>query len=321
MSTVWVTGAAGFIGSHLVEQLLQQGQRVVGIDNFDAFYDRSIKESNLQAALSHPGFSFYELDLRVPGCLHVIKEKPDTVFHLAAKAGVLPSLKDPAAYTENNINATQHLLDFIKDAGIKNLVFASSSSIYGNAGKTPFSETDTNLLPISPYAFTKKSGELLTYVYHHLYKMNVVNLRFFTVYGERQRPDLAIHKFTKQILSGKPVTMYGDGSTARDYTYVGDIVKGILQAWKFLLAQESSYEIINLGNHSPVTLHDLIHTLYEVLGETPRIVQEPMKDGDVNVTWADITKAGEKLGYTPETTFREGLQKFVAWYKKEKGNA
>lgn len=321
MSTVWVTGAAGFIGSHLVEQLLQQGQRVVGIDNFDAFYDRSIKESNLQAALSHPGFSFYELDLRVPGCLHVIKEKPDTVFHLAAKAGVLPSLKDPAAYTENNINATQHLLDFMKDAGIKNLVFASSSSIYGNAGKTPFSETDTNLLPISPYAFTKKSGELLTYVYHHLYKMNVINLRFFTVYGERQRPDLAIHKFTKQILSGKPVTMYGDGSTARDYTYVGDIVKGILQAWKFLLAQESSYEIINLGNHSPVTLHDLIHTLYEVLGETPHIVQESMKNGDVNVTWADITKAGEKLGYTPETTFREGLQKFVAWYKKEKGNA
>lgn len=321
-STVLVTGCAGFIGSHLTERLLQEGYSVIGIDNFDPFYDVAIKKENMKTALQHPDFTFLEADIRQSGFADSINIPVEGVFHLAAKAGVLPSLQNPLAYTETNIIGTQNVLEWMQRKGVNKLVFASSSSIYGNAATIPFTEDEQNLIPISPYAYTKKCGELLTHLYHQLHRINVVNLRFFTVYGERQRPDLAIHKFTKQILNNQPVTMYGNGETSRDYTYIDDIIEGVMSSWRYLALHETVYEIINLGNNAPVSLKNLIRELYNELGREMNVIKESMKTGDVDRTYAGISKASALLGYAPNTTFHDGLQRFVEWFKtsQNKGN-
>ncbi|RNI30864.1 NAD-dependent epimerase/dehydratase family protein [Rufibacter immobilis] len=317
IGNILVTGAAGFIGSHLSERLLKEGFHVIGIDNFDSFYDRSIKEANLASLKGMPGFSFYEADLIAPEEIQQITEKVDAVVHLAAKAGVLPSIKDPKGYLDANLGATMTLLEFMRERNIKKYVFASSSSVYGNNKKIPFSETDAVDNPISPYAFSKKSGELLNHTYHHLYNIDTVNLRFFTVFGPRQRPDLAIHKFFRLIYDGQPVTLYGDGGTARDYTFVQDTVTGIVAALRFVMKNEGVFETFNLGNNSPVALKDLIKNIYEVIGKDPNIQYKPMQPGDVDITYADIDKAKKMLGYNPQTSLLDGLKAFNEWYNEK----
>ena len=313
-----VTGCAGFIGSHLTELLLDKGFEVIGMDNFDAFYDKTIKEKNLAAFIANHNFHFIEADIRNENTWKNLNEKVDVAFHLAAKAGVLPSLKNPVDYISTNISGTQLLLDWMKLHEVKKLIFASSSSVYGNQTKIPFSETDIIDKPISPYASTKKSGELITYTYHHLYQLDVVNLRFFTVFGERQRPDLAIHKFIHKILKNEPIEIYGDGTTARDYTYIKDIVGGIFSSYEYIENKTGVYEIINLGNNNPVKLIDLINTLYEITNRTPNLIYKPMQPGDVNITFADISKAKFLLNYEPKTTFKQGLQNFLSWHLNQK---
>ena len=314
MSGFLITGAAGFIGSTLSEFLLEKGFRVIGIDNFDSFYDRQIKEDNLRKSLSHPSFSFHEIDIANRNELKTIAEKVDTVIHLAAKVGVLPSIKDPVGYIQTNIVGTNNLLEWMKENQIRKMVFASSSSVYGNQSKTPFSETDNIDFPISPYAVTKKSCELLNHVYHHLHKIDIINLRFFTVFGPRQRPDLAIHKFIKLIEAGEPITMYGDGSTARDYTFITDIIAGIDGALTYLKEHNSVFETVNLGNNHPVKLQDLIYLLYQMMKAEPDIKTLPMQAGDVTVTYADISKANRLFGYKPKVKFEDGLNIFMDWY-------
>jgi UDP-glucuronate 4-epimerase len=314
-SSILVTGCAGFIGSHLTEFLLSEGHSVVGIDNFDAFYARNIKEQNLKNLLAHPGFKFYENDITDVDFWQNFAEKIDVVVHLAAKAGVRPSLENPLGYISTNLNGTQLLLNWMVKAGVKKLAFASSSSVYGNNEKVPFAETDSVDNPISPYAFTKKAGELLNHTYHHLYGIDVINLRFFTVYGERQRPDLAIHKFTKLMLAQQPISMYGTGNTARDYTYVADTVQGIVGAVAYLQQHEGVFETVNLGNSSPATLQQLVDTLYALTEQTPNINYLPMQPGDVERTYAEVAKAKTLLGYNPKTPLHEGLKRFVQWYK------
>jgi UDP-glucuronate 4-epimerase len=240
----------------------------------------------------------------------------DMVIHLAAKAGVRPSILDPRAYENVNVAGTLNLLDVMRQHNVRNLIFASSSSIYGNNEKIPYSETDNVDFPISPYAATKKSGELFTYYYHHLYRFNVINLRFFTVYGPRQRPDLAIHKFFKAIYNDHPIDVYGDGSTSRDYTYVDDIVNGVYAATEYLLQHPGCYEIINLGNNNPVTLNLLIGNIEKITAKKFRLNRLPMQQGDVNRTFADIAKAKKLLNYEPATSFEEGLKKFRYWYEQ-----
>ncbi len=314
---ILVTGCAGFIGSHLTERLLDSGCRVVGIDNFDPFYDRFIKERNLTSALAHPNFTFVEADIRDTAWLNTLDADIETVIHIAAKAGVRPSIEQPAEYISTNITGTYNLLNWMHSKRISKLVFASSSSVYGNNEKIPFSETDAVEQPISPYAFTKRSGELLTYTYHHLYNMSVVNLRFFTVYGERQRPDLAIHKFVKMIDRDEPIPMFGQGDTSRDYTYVSDTVDGIMAALRYVSEHPNRYEIINLGNHSPVTLQTLVETLYRLMEKTPNVQHLPKQPGDVERTYADVSRAARLLGYSPNVLLDEGLSRFVDWYKAQ----
>ena len=267
---ILVTGAAGFIGSHLSETLLKEGHQVVGIDNFDPFYKKEIKVQNLKGLLSSTHFQFIEGDLKDSNVFDQIGIDIDIIVHLAAKAGVLPSLKDPIAYLNDNVIATQNLLNLCKERHIKKFVFASSSSIYGNNKSIPFTETDNVDQPISPYAASKKACELITHTAHHLYKLDVVNLRFFTVFGPRQRPDLAIHKFIKLVDEGKEITMYGDGSTSRDYTFVNDTVQGIMGACNYISTHENVYEIVNLGNNTPVKLKDLIATIEKVMNKKGR---------------------------------------------------
>jgi len=311
---ILVTGCAGFIGSHLTERLLAEGYRVVGVDNFDPFYDRSIKERNLANALAHPGFLFIEADIRTTDWLGQL-DAVDAVIHIAAKAGVRPSIEQPAEYISTNITGTHNLLNWMHTKGVQKLVFASSSSVYGNNEKIPFSEADAVEQPISPYAFTKRSGELLTYSYHHLYGMSVINLRFFTVFGERQRPDLAIHKFVKMMDRNEPIPMFGQGDTSRDYTYVSDTVDGIVAALRYADEHPNAYEIINLGNHSPVTLQTLVSTLYRLMDKTPNVQHLPKQPGDVERTYADVSRAAALLGYAPKVSLEEGLSRFVNWYK------
>jgi len=323
MPTALVTGCAGFIGSHLSERLLADGYRVIGLDNFDPFYDRSLKRTNLTGSLSNTNFVFHELDLRAgPVALAAVlgSETVDVVVHLAAKAGVGPSVQEPASYLEANVLGTVHLLEWMRLTGVKNLFFASSSSVYGNTTELPFRE-DMNLLStcISPYAASKLSAEQFTFTYHHLYQLNVLNARFFTVYGPRQRPDLAIHKFTRLLLSGQPIPMYGDGSTARDYTFVADTVDGIARGVAYLLTHPGTYEIINLGNSSPIKLHDLIVAVGEAVGVVPMLDLRPMQAGDVETTYADSSKARQLLGYAPQTTLPEGLRQFVQWLQETDG--
>jgi len=310
MNKILVTGAAGFIGSNLVRQLLINGKQVIGIDNFDMFYDVNLKRANLEDLLTSPGFTLYEGDIRDRQFLTdvISTSAPDCVVHLAARAGVRPSIADPALYYDVNVNGTLILLEVMKECGINNLVFASSSSVYGNNEKIPFSESDNVDNPISPYAATKKTGELLCYTYHHLYNFNIFCLRFFTVYGHNQRPEMAIQQFGRFIKEGKPITMYGDGSTRRDYTFIDDIVAGIITS----IDRVKGYEIINLGNNDTVKLLDLIHLIADTVGKKAHIIQEPIQPGDVQITYADITKAVKLLDYHPHYSIKDGLQKMFS---------
>ena len=315
MHKIVVTGCAGFIGSHLTEKLLSLNHHVVGIDNFDPFYDVSIKKNNLSGFINHPKFQFLELDLTDEKALERhLSKKVDLVVHLAGKAGVRPSIEDPGGYIKANVVATQNLLEAMLLKGINKMAFASSSSVYGNMKEIPFNENMDVSNPISPYAATKKACELINHTYHHLHGMNIINMRFFTVFGPRQRPDLAIHKFTRLIREGKEITMYGDGSTARDYTFIEDTLSGIIGTINYLFQHDQVYETINLGNNHPVLLRDMISAIYEATKETLNIVQLPMQPGDVDITYANIERAKQLLGYQPKFDFKEGIKRFVKWY-------
>lgn len=317
MQKILLTGAAGFIGSHVAEALLDQGYAVLGIDNFDPFYDRSIKEQNLEAVLRHPAFQFVEGNLD-DASLYEGLEAFDLVVHIAAKAGVGPSVRQPVEYASSNIMATLRLVECMRERGIRKMVFASSSSVYGNNRKLPFHEEDAVIGPISPYAFSKRSCELMMHTYHSLHQLDVLNLRFFTVYGPRQRPDLAIHKFARMIDRGEAITMYGDGTTARDYTYVEDTVQGVLAALRYVETHENVYEIINLGNGAPVRLMDMIQSIADAMGKEAKIERLPMQPGDVDMTFASIDKARKLLGYNPTTPFSVGVRRFVEWYQNKR---
>ncbi|WP_019946709.1 GDP-mannose 4,6-dehydratase [Hymenobacter aerophilus] len=324
MASILLTGCAGFIGSHLAERLLHDGHRVIGLDNFDPFYDRILKERNLAACQTHPRFSFHEIDLRhgTDALVDALPADPvDVVVHLAAKAGVGPSVREPAAYLENNVLGTAHLLEWMRGRDIGKLFFASSSSVYGNTREQPFRE-DLPLLSscISPYAASKLSGEQLTATYHHLYGFNVLNARFFTVYGPRQRPDLAIHKFVRLLRAGEAIPVFGDGSTARDYTFVLDTVDGIARGVDYLLTHEGVYETLNLGNEQPVALLELVAAVGRAVYVEPRLEFRPMQPGDVDVTYADISRARQLLGYAPQTSLADGLTAFVDWLDASEQN-
>jgi len=309
-----VTGAAGFIGSHLTERLLKDGWTVVGVDSFDAFYDPAIKRRNIAASLSHPAFRLIEADIRDRAAMErAVEPGTDVIVHLAARAGVRPSIAEPALYADVNINGTVTLLEAARERGVPKLVFASSSSVYGNNRKVPFSEDDNVDFPISPYAATKKAGELICHTYHHLHGIAINCLRFFTVYGPRQRPDLAIHKFARLIEDGKPIPVYGDGTMMRDFTYIDDILNGIVAA----MERCTGYEIYNLGESQPIALRELITELEHALGKKAVRQQLPLQPGDVDRTYADVSKAKSRLGYRPSTDIRTGLARFVAWFRQE----
>lgn len=320
MKTYFITGGAGFIGSSLAEKLLEQGNKVVTIDNFCDFYNPKIKEKNIIKLQQNSNFKIYKKDIRDRQAIKEIFDgnKIDIVMHLAAMAGVRPSIENPILYQEVNCMGTQNILEEMKLHDIKNLVMASSSSVYGNCKEVPFREDMIVDFAISPYAATKKANEVMTHVYHKLFNMNVMMLRFFTVYGPKQRPDLAINKFTRFMLEGKEIPMFGDGTTSRDYTYIDDIVDGIIKSCNYVLENKLVYEIINIGNSSPTSLKEMIDTIAKVLNITPKINQLPMQPGDVNRTFADITKAKKLIGYEPKTTFEEGIIKFIDWYKQNK---
>jgi UDP-glucuronate 4-epimerase len=309
-----VTGGAGFIGSHLVDRLLADGHDVAAVDNFDGFYARTLKEQNLEAARVNPRFRLVELDIRdAPGVERLVTEvQPEAIVHLAARAGVRPSIEDPALYAEVNVVGTVHWLEAARKVEPRpRFVYASSSSVYGDRPNTPFRETDPVDLPVSPYAATKKACELIAHTYHHLHALPVTGLRFFTAYGPRNRPDLAIAKFAALIERDLPVPMFGDGSTRRDYTYVADIVDGIVRA----VARCRAHHLYNLGNCHPIALADMIAALGTALGRTPRIRHLPEQPGDVRMTCADISRAARELGYAPRTPFHEGLKQYVAWLR------
>jgi UDP-glucuronate 4-epimerase len=311
---ILVTGGAGFIGSHLVEKLLVKNHRIIVIDNFDPFYDSSIKERNLDQAKNFKNFKLYRNDILDEQALHKIftENSFDLIVHIAAKAGVRPSIANPSAYYQTNVQGTVNLLEKCKQHGIKKFIFASTSSIYGNNEKVPFSENDPVDFPISPYAATKKAAELICYTYYHLYHIDIHALRFFTVYGPRQRPDLAIHKFFKLIWQNKPIQLYGDGSTSRDYTYIDDIIDGVLKSIEGL----SGFEIINLGESQTITLRHLVEVIEQILGKKAYKEFLPMQPGDVRQTFADISKAKRLLGYDPHTSIEQGLADFYEWFKQ-----
>ena len=312
---IFLTGAAGFIGSSLADRLLAMDYHVTAVDNFDPFYDKKIKKDNLQQALDHNSFRFHTQDILNFEALDKIFSDNDfeIVVHIAAKAGVRPSILDPNAYYQTNVMGTLNLLELCKKHKIKKFILASTSSIYGNNDKVPFSEDDVVDYPISPYAASKKAAELLCHTYYHLYGIQNYCLRFFTVYGPRQRPDLAINKFFKLITAGKPITVFGDGSTSRDYTFIDDILDGVMKS----IEKVSGYEIINLGESQTITLNNLISLIENVLGITAKKKSIPMQPGDVDRTFADITKAKKLLGYNPQTDMRDGLIKFQAWFEKQ----
>ena len=311
---ILITGIAGFIGSHLGEKLVSSGHTVLGIDNFDPFYPKKSKIENLKQLNTSDQFSFFEVDIRNRIPINNIFENNeiDVVIHLAAKAGIRPSIEQAGEYCEVNINGTLNLLECMRQNNVSKLIFASSSSVYGNNNKVPFSEMDAVDNPISPYAATKRSGELLCNVYSHLYQFDISCLRFFTVFGPRQRPDLAIHKFTRLIDLDKPIPFFGDGSTARDYTYIDDIVEGIMCS----LNKLKGFNIYNLGESRTVTLNKLIHTIESVINKKAILEKHPLQPGDVQQTFADITKARKELGYDPKYNLEMGIQKFVDWYKE-----
>lgn len=318
MSVYFITGGAGFIGSTLSAKLIEQGNSVIVIDNFCDFYNPKIKERNIQQLQKNEKFKLYKNDIRDRQAIKKIfdENKIDVVMHLAAMAGVRPSIENPVLYQEVNCLGTQNILEEMKLHNITNGVFASSSSVYGNCKEVPFREDMIVDFAISPYAATKKANEVMAHVYHKLYNMNIIMLRFFTVYGPKQRPDLAINKFTRLMLEGKEIPMFGDGTTSRDYTYVDDIVDGIIKSCNYVLNNENVYEILNIGNSSPTSLKEMINTIAEVLEIEPKIKQLPMQPGDVDRTFADVSKAKKLLGYEPHISFKEGIEKFVAWYKE-----
>ena len=319
MKTILITGAAGFIGSNTAKKLLDQGKRVIGVDNLNDYYNQTWKKENIEELKKSPHFVFHQVDIRDLETLQGIarEEKINAIIHLAARAGVRPSIADPILYEEVNVRGTVNMLEIAKKFEIKQFVFASSSSVYGNQKKIPFSETDNVDNPISPYAATKKATELIAYTYSHLYEINTIGLRFFTVYGPAGRPDMAPYLFTEAILNDKAINKFGNGSSRRDYTYIDDIVAGVIAA----LDLDHPYEIINLGNNTPVSLNQFIETLEKITGKSMKINQMGMQPGDVDQTYADIAKAQELLAYDPKTSFEDGLRKFVEWYKENRLNS
>jgi len=323
---ILVTGGAGFIGSHLTEALLKSGQKVVVLDNFNDFYDPVIKRENIKAittkmaqlGIPEDHIQIIEGDIRDPEQMDKLfaSSSIQLVVHLAAMAGVRPSISAPLLYNDVNINGTLNLLEMCKKYRVKKFVFASSSSVYGNNKKVPFAETDFVDHPVSPYAATKRAGELFCHTYHHLYGMDIACLRFFTVYGPGQRPDLAIHKFTKLIINDEEVPFYGDGTTERDYTYIDDIIDGVVRAIQWVQNGQGQYEIFNLGESRTISLNEMVATLEKVIGKKAKLKVLPMQPGDVKRTYADITKARKILGYHPVTAFEDGIEKFVQWYKE-----
>jgi UDP-glucuronate 4-epimerase len=317
MRNILVTGGAGFIGSHLVSRLLSEGAwRVTVVDDFNDFYDPALKRQNLASHIGQPNFRLIEADIRDFASLSAAfrEERFDVIVHLAARAGVRPSLAEPVLYTQTNINGTVNLLELAREHQVRQFVFGSSSSVYGENKKVPFAEDDPIFNPISPYAATKAAGELLCHTYSHLYGIRCVCLRFFTVYGARQRPDLAIHKFARLISMGKPIPVFGDGTTRRDYTFVDDIISGVRAAIDY---DASDYEVINLGESRTVELSYLISLLENELDREAIINREPAQPGDVPQTFADITKARQLLAYAPKTQIEEGIRRFVEWYRQE----
>lgn len=310
-----VTGGAGFIGSHLVERLLDEGHRVICLDNFDDFYDPALKRGNLRRALQESRFRLIEGDLRDAGLLEKIfqEEEIENIVHLAARPGVRPSIQNPLLYADVNIRGTMNLLEACQKHGVRRFIFASSSSVYGNNPKVPFAEEDPVDNPISPYAATKKAGELICHTYHHLYGLDIACLRYFTVYGPRQRPEMAIHQFIRLIDQGKKVFFFGDGNSRRDYTYIDDAIEGTMGA----LARDHGYEIYNIGESRTTSLSELIQLIEEQMGKRTRIEYLPAQPGDVERTYADIRKAQRLLGYRPRTDIRDGLTRFIRWYLEE----
>jgi len=313
---ILVTGCAGFIGSHVSEALLKRGDSIIGVDNLNDYYDVKFKKGNLEILRKYPGFSFHKQDICDYKGLKKIfdKQMPDKVVHLAARAGVRPSIDNPFVYEETNIKGTLNLLDLAKDCNVKSFVSASSSSVYGNQKKIPFSETDNVDNPISPYAASKKAGELFCHTYHHLHNMKITCLRFFTVYGPRGRPDMAPYMFVQNVMKGVPIKKFGDGRSRRDYTFIVDIVKGVVAA----VDKELDFEIINLGNNKPVELNKFISIVESLTGKKAIINNLPMQPGDVDITYADIKKAKKLLGYDPRVSFEEGMKQFVQWYKENR---
>ncbi len=311
-SRVLVTGAAGFIGSHLTERLLANQVAVICLDNFNDFYDPEIKRENIRVFLEDPRFTLREGDIRDQSLVEKIfvDHRPDAVIHLAAMAGVRPSIKDPLLYNDVNVNGTCVLLEAVRKYPVSNFIFGSSSSVYGARDTVPFSEKEDVTRPISPYAATKVAGEILCYTYHHLFNIPVTCLRFFTVYGPRQRPEMAIHLFARLIRDGETVPIFGDGSSRRDYTYIGDIVDGVIRS----LERPFGYEIINLGESSTVPLKELVTLLEEGLGKKAKLKMLPDQPGDVPVTFADVSRARELLGYEPSISIEKGIKKFVEWF-------
>jgi UDP-glucuronate 4-epimerase len=308
---IFLTGGAGFIGSHTVERLIARGDRVTALDAFDFGYDPALKEANAAVLERLEGFRLVRGDIRDRGLLEQIftEDPPDVVVHLAARAGVRPSLEDPASYIDINLNGTVQILETMRAHGVKRMVFASSSSVYGARDKGPFRETDDVDVPVSPYAATKRSGELLMATYNHLYGIHTTCLRFFTVYGPRQRPEMAIHLFADRIRRGQEITMFGDGSSLRDYTFIDDIVNGVVAA----VDRPLGHQIINLGNCTPTRLDELIRSIGEAVGRPPVVRQVPDQPGDVPMTFASTGRAAELLDFTPDTPILEGLRRFVAW--------
>jgi UDP-glucuronate 4-epimerase len=321
MRSILITGGAGFIGSHLVDRLLSEGDwQVSVVDDFNDFYDPAIKRANVRRHENNQNYRIVEGDIRDRGALKQIFQQQalTCVVHLAARAGVRPSLAQPLLYAETNVNGTINLLELAREHDVKQVVFGSSSSVYGINAKVPFSEDDPIRQPISPYAATKAAGELICHTYTHLYGIRCVCLRFFTVYGPRQRPDLAIHKFARLIAEGKPIPVFGDGTTRRDYTFIDDIIAGVRAAIDY---NKTDYEVINLGESRTVELRELISLLENELGATAKIERQPLQPGDVPQTFADITKARQVLGYDPQTQIEDGIRKFVAWFReRDNGN-
>jgi UDP-glucuronate 4-epimerase len=316
--SVLVTGAAGFIGSHLTDRLLGSGHRVVGLDNFDRFYDPAIKERNLVGARESSDFLLIRGDIRDASLYHALPDDIDAVVHLAARAGVRPSIEDPRLYLDVNVTGTMLLLEHMRERGIRKLLFGSSSSVYGDTAPVPFSESDHAERPISPYAATKRSGELIVHAHGHLFGIDALCLRFFTVFGPRQRPDLAIHKFARLMSEGSEIPMFGDGSSERDYTEVEDILDGIEAALGYVRGHSDVYDVVNLGGARTTTLRRMVDLVGEAIGARPLIRHLPDQPGDVRRTFADVSRAEALLGYRPSVPFEVGVRRFGDWFLAER---